>query len=116
MGYPVEFRRKVFELKDKKGLTYEQISELFGVSMRTLFRWQTRIEIKKKIPKPRAINLEDLKSDVKKHPDDYQWERAQRFGGSQHCIQHWLNFLGVSCKKNTKASKSQRKYTCKLPE
>ena len=64
MGYPVEFRRKVFELKDEKGFPYEQISELFGVSMRTLFRWQTRIEIKKKMPKPRAINLEDLKNQL----------------------------------------------------
>ncbi|WP_416430794.1 IS630 transposase-related protein [Piscirickettsia salmonis] len=61
MGYPVEFRRKVFKLKEKKGLTYEEVSELFGVSMRTLFRWNTRIEIKKKAPKPRAINLEELK-------------------------------------------------------
>ena len=47
MGYPVEFRRKVFELKDKKGLTYEQVSERFGVSMRTWFRWQTSIEVKR---------------------------------------------------------------------
>ncbi|QGP61216.1 IS630 transposase-related protein [Piscirickettsia salmonis] len=61
MGYPVEFRRKVFKLKEKKGLTYEEVSELFGVSMRTLFRWNTRIEIKKKAPKPRVINLEELK-------------------------------------------------------
>ncbi|QGP48658.1 Transposase [Piscirickettsia salmonis] len=116
MGYPVEFRRKVFKLKEKKGLTYEEVSELFGVSMRTLFRWNTRIEIKKKAPKPRVISLEELKNDVKNHPDSYQWERAQRFGVSQHCIQHWLNFLGISCKKNTKTSKSQRKYTYKLPE
>ncbi|WP_230388702.1 IS630 transposase-related protein [Piscirickettsia salmonis] len=65
---------------------------------------------------PRVINLEELKNDVKNHPDSYQWERAQRFGVSQHCIQHWLNFLGISCKKNTKTSKSQRKYTYKLPE
>ncbi|QGP54533.1 hypothetical protein PsalMR5_02135 [Piscirickettsia salmonis] len=27
MGYPVEFRRKVFKLKEKKGLTYEEVSE-----------------------------------------------------------------------------------------
>ncbi|WP_416431225.1 IS630 transposase-related protein [Piscirickettsia salmonis] len=100
----------------RKFQTYEEVSELFGVSMRTLFRWNTRIEIKKKAPKPRAINLEELKNDVKSHPDSYQWERAQRFGVSQHCIQHWLNFLGISCKKNTKTSKSQRKYTYKLPE
>ncbi|QGP52677.1 hypothetical protein PsalMR5_00062 [Piscirickettsia salmonis] len=33
MGYPVEFRRKVFKLKEKKGLTYEEVSELFGVSI-----------------------------------------------------------------------------------
>ncbi|QGP52689.1 hypothetical protein PsalMR5_00074 [Piscirickettsia salmonis] len=32
------------KLKEKKGLTYEEVSELFGVSMRTLFRWNTRIE------------------------------------------------------------------------
>ncbi|WP_416431114.1 hypothetical protein [Piscirickettsia salmonis] len=25
MGYPVEFRRKVFKLKEKKGLTYEEV-------------------------------------------------------------------------------------------
>ncbi|WP_075275031.1 IS630 transposase-related protein [Piscirickettsia salmonis] len=54
--------------------------------------------------------------DVKNYPDSYQWERAQRFGVSQHCIQHWLNFLAISCKKNTKTPKSQRKYTYKLPE
>ncbi|QGP54357.1 hypothetical protein PsalMR5_04081 [Piscirickettsia salmonis] len=48
MGYPVEFRRKVFKLKEKKGLTYEEVSELFGVSIakglipRSLLRKKTK--------------------------------------------------------------------------
>ncbi|WP_230390167.1 IS630 transposase-related protein [Piscirickettsia salmonis] len=63
-----------------------------------------------------ALHGSQRKNDVKNYPDSYQWERAQRFGVSQHCIQHWLNFLAISCKKNTKTPKSQRKYTYKLPE
>ena len=41
-----------------------------------------------------------------KHPDDYLYERAQRFGCSKSGIEAALKRLGISQKKDLGASKS----------
>ncbi|GFN45275.1 transposase [Candidatus Regiella insecticola] len=52
------------------------------------------------------IDMEALAQDVATYPDDYQYERAQRFGVSAQGIRHALKRLRVSRKKNTSASQS----------
>jgi len=100
------------KLKEKENLTFEATSRRFGVGIRTLFRWQLRMEPKMKRNKPATkIDMELLKKDVEEHPDAYQYERAERFGVSQSCIFFALQRLGVSYKKNSDSSKGRRDKT-----
>ena len=83
MTYPLIFRQKVFAVKLKKRLTYQETSEHFDVGIRTLFRWENNMEPCVTRNKPATKNdRDDLICDVEEHPDDFQWERAERFGVS----------------------------------
>ena len=109
MTYPLKFREKVFVVKEKYHLTFEQTSERFDIPIRTLFRWQNKLEPCLTRNKPATkIDMEALKKDVEQHPDDYQWERAKPFNVSQSTIGLALKRLGISNKKNPKASKNRR--------
>lgn len=109
MTYPLKFRQKVFAVKEKYNLTYEQTSERFDLPIRTLFRWQNKLEPCLTRNKPATkVDMDALKKDVELHPDDYQWERAKRFNVSQSTIAQALKRLGISNKKNTKTSQSRR--------
>ena len=61
------------------------------------------------------MNMEALRKDVIERPEDYQWERAQRFNVSVSCVQYALRRLGVSYKKNAKTSQGLRSGTYQLP-
>lgn len=101
MGYSLDFRQQVFKIKQKEKLTFQQVSDRFGVPIRTLFRWQNRIEPKDKRNKPSTkIDMEALAKDVKDNPDHFQYERAKKFGVSQSAIYYALKRLKVSYKKN----------------
>ncbi|WP_084601808.1 IS630 transposase-related protein [Suttonella ornithocola] len=62
-------------------------------------RWKKNPERKKRVFKLLKIDNELLKADVKAYPDDYQWERAQRFGCSQKSIRRALKRIGMTLKK-----------------
>lgn len=112
MTYPLKFREKVFATKDKLKLSYEQTSERFDVSIRTLFRWQTKITPCTSRNKPATVlDMDALAKDVECMPDAYQWERAERLGVSARTIGYGLKRLQISYKKNTEAPQSQRRGT-----
>ena len=112
MTYPIKFRQQVFAVKDKYKLTFEQTSERFDIPIRTLFRWQNQLEPCLTRNKPATkIDMEALKKDIELYPDDYQRERAERLNVSQSAIGQALKRLGISYKKNTKASQSKRYAT-----
>ena len=101
MSYSLDFRRQVFKLKQKEELTFQELSDRFDIPIRTLFRWQKRIEPKVKRNKPAIkVDMEALAKDVKEHPDLYQYERAKKFGVSQSTIFYALKRLKISYKKN----------------
>jgi len=105
MSYSLDFRKQVFKLKQKENLTFQDVSEKFGIPIRTLFRWQQRIEPKTKRNKPSTkIDMEALSKDVKDNPDAYQYERAKTFGVSQSAICYALKRLNISNKKNAVSS------------
>jgi transposase len=105
MAYSLDFRKRVLRIKEEKKLTFGKASERFGVGIRTLFRWQRKIEPCVTRNKPATkINMEKLAEDVKAHPDDFQYERAERFSVSASGIFYALGRLGVSYKKNSKPS------------
>ena len=102
MGYSLYFRLQVFKIKAKENLTFQEASDRFGVPIRTLFRWQKRIEPKAKRNKPSIkIDMEALQEDVEANPDLFQYERAKKFGVSQSAIYYALKRLEISYKKNT---------------
>ena len=99
MTYSLDFRTKVFRIKEKKGLTFEQVSDHFDISIRTLFRWQKKLEPTMTRNKPATkINMDGLEKDIERHPDDYQWEPGKRLGVTQSAIHYALQRLGVSYK------------------
>lgn len=105
MAYSLDFRRQVFKIKQQERLTFEQTSDRFGIPMRTLFRWQQRIEPTLKRNKPSTkIDMNALAKDVKDHPDHYQHERARKFGVTQSAIFYALKRLNISNKKNAISS------------
>ena len=53
--------------------------------------------------------MEALKEDVKQNPELYQYERARKFKMSKSGIGYALKRLGISYKKNVKASESGRR-------
>ena len=101
MAYSLDFRQQVFKLKEKEQLTFQETSDRFGIPIRTLFRWQNRIEPKQTRNKPASkLDMEALLKDVEQNPDHYQYERAKKFGVSQSAIFYALKRLGISNKKN----------------
>jgi len=103
MTYPIKLRQKVFAIKAKKGLTFEETAEYFEISARTLLRWSKRLEpyVKHKYHKSK-IDIEALKEDVKKYPDAYSYERGKRLRVSPSCIRYNLKKLKISYKKKPK--------------
>ncbi len=105
MAYSLEFRKHVFKVKQKEQLTFAQTSDRFSIPIRTLFRWQNRIEPKSKRNKPATkVDMDALARDVKCNPDLYQHERAKKFGVSQSTIFYALKRLNISYKKNAISS------------
>jgi len=105
MGYSLDFRKRVFEIKKRDNMSCKAVCERFGISTRTFSRWKRRLEPKLKRNKPATkIDMKALEKDVAKYPDAYQYERAKRLGVSSGCVLYALRRLGISNKKNTFSS------------
>ena len=110
MSYSLDFRKRVFEIKTRDNLSFKETSNRFGISIRTLFRWQNRITPKLNRDKPATkIDMARLADDIKTHPDAYQHERAERLGVSTSCVYYALKRLGISNKKKPSPPKSRRR-------
>jgi hypothetical protein len=44
MAYPIDFRRKVLEIKYRDGLSFEETALRFGVGKSSVSRWAKRLE------------------------------------------------------------------------
>jgi transposase len=107
MAYSLDYRKRVFALKEKENLTYAATSKRFGIGMRTLFRWQKRIEPRTTRSKPATkVDMQALQHDVRRRPDAFLFERAELLGVSVSGVFYALKRLGVSYKKNSVASQS----------
>ena len=106
MTYSLDFRKKVLAVKDKEKLSFDRISERFGISRAAIFRWTKNIEPQKnRDRKSTKINMEVLRQDIELYPDSYCYERAARLGVSSTGIRKAKRRLGVTYKKNSEASK-----------
>lgn len=115
MAYPSFFRKKVLAYREKHNTTIKATAEYFKIGTASVTRWVHKQEPSKTRNKqPLKIKDETLLADVKKYPDAFQYERAKRLGVSQNGIFYALKRLKISYKKNSTASKSQRRGTYKI--
>lgn len=117
MTYSLDFRRKVFAVKEKENLTLSEVAKRFDIGLASVVRWSANIAPKNTRNKPPTkINMEALQQDIIDYPDAYQYERAHRLNVSKSGIWHALQRLKVTYKKNSGASQSRsRKTLCFLP-
>jgi transposase len=107
--YSLSFRKKVFDVMKKEDISITAVAKKFHIGRITIQRWKKKIEPCKKRNKPATkIDMQRLEQDLKERPDDYQWERAQRFGVSPNGILYALRRLGITHKKNSIPSQSRR--------
>lgn len=102
MAYSLDFRKRVFAVREKEELTFSETSKRFHIDIRTLFRWQRRIEPKTTRNKPATrINMQRLCEDVRRRPDAFLSERADLLKVSVSCVFYALRRLEISLKKNS---------------
>ncbi|MDX7993031.1 IS630 transposase-related protein [Xenorhabdus littoralis] len=110
MTYPLKFRQQALAIREEENLTFAQTAVRFGVGIASIMRWAKNPQPARGHNKPATkIDMKALARDVEEHPDDYQYERAQRFGVSARGIGHALKRLGFTHKKNSPASQSRRR-------
>ena len=108
MRHGLELRKHIMKIKEEENLTFEETAKRFGVSIRSLFRWQQRIEPKLKHNKPPTkIDEDRLRRHVEEYPDAYLRERAELFGVSESAIRKAFKRMGITRKKNTRTSQSR---------
>ena len=106
MTYSADFRAQVIKSVEQQGMSIRQACAFYDISKATLQNWLKGPSIKLTRNKPPSkIPSEALLKDVKQYPDDYMYERAQRFGCSKSGIEAALKRLGISQKKDLGASK-----------
>ena len=107
MTYLADFRAQVIKSVEQQGMSIRQACAFYDISKATLQNWLKDSSIKLTRNKPPSkIPNDALLQDVKLYPDDYMYERAQRFGCSKSGIEAALKRLGISKKKDLRTSQS----------
>ena len=107
MTYSADFRAQVIKNVKNKDLSIREACTFYNISKTALQRWLKDPSIKLTRNKPPSkIPNNALLKDVEQYPDDYMYQRAQRFGCSKSGIEIALKRLGISQKKDFRTSKS----------
>ena len=106
MTYSIDYRKQVLS-SIADGMTIREAALFYGLSTSTIHSWQQNLAHKIKRNKaPTKIPNDALIEDVKRYPDDYNYERARRLNCSKTGIFNALKRLGISQKKDLRTSKS----------
>jgi transposase len=106
MTYPLKFRLHILQVQEAEGLNDSETARQFRISLSSLRRWHVKPEPVEKRHRQSRIDMAALAREVAAYPDDYQYERAQRFGLSQRGMCSALKRLDVTIKKKSGASES----------
>ena len=104
MYYDKKFREIVLK-HIEKGKSQEETRKIFNIGKNTITEWKKlkaetgRLENRKLNRKPRKIDAEKLALDVKAYPEDFNHERAIRFGCSESGIEKALKREKMTRKK-----------------
>lgn len=105
MTHPLKLHPKVLSTKDKFGLTFQETSKRFDISIRSLFRWQHQLEPISRRNKPATkIDMGALLQHVTDDPDASLYERAEAFNATPQAIHYELKRLDISHNKNAATS------------
>ena len=105
MTYSADFRAQVIKSVKNKDMSIRQACTFYNVSKTALQRWLKDSSIKQTRDKPpNKIPNEALLKDVEQYPDYYLYERARRFNCSKTGMHTALKRLGISQKKDLRAS------------
>jgi transposase len=116
MTYSLDFRKQALKSLDD-GMMFAQAVEFYNISPTTIQKWKKRIHSKTtRQVKPHKVTDERLLKDVKVYPDSYHYERARRLKCSKSGICEALKRLGISQKKDIRASKSMLNQAGALSE
>ena len=97
MTYSIDYRKQVLS-SIADGMTIREASLFYGLSTSTIHNWQQNLAPKTTRNKaPTKIPDDALIEDVRRYPDDYNYERARRLNCSK---------TGISQKKDLGTSKS----------
>ncbi|ENV28395.1 MULTISPECIES: IS630 transposase-related protein [Acinetobacter calcoaceticus/baumannii complex] len=108
MSYPIHFRNKILA-KLEEGQSIRAVAQHFEIDKNTIVEWKKRIEIKRTRPrKPSKVDDDALRADVEQYPDDYQYERAARFGCGTSTIGDALKRLNITVKKRPYCTRKQK--------
>ena len=117
MKYSIDFRKKVLAIKEKEKMSFESISQRFGVGKNTVFVWTKKIlPLKNRNRTPTRIPIDKLREDVAQYSDAYQYERAERLGVSKSGVQKALKKLNITYKKSFKTSEGKRRREVRISE
>lgn len=117
MAYSADFRKKVLEMREKHKLSLAEVALRFGVGVASVSRWTKQPAPKKTRNRAATkIDREKLADDVKKFPDSFHHERAERFGVSKNGICAALKRLGISQNKKSATTQSRRTRSRVLAE
>ena len=102
------FQKKILA-KLEEGQSIRAVAQHFEINKNTIVEWKKRIEIKRTRPrKPSKVNDDALRADVEQYPDDYQYERAARFGCGTSTIGDALKRLNITVKKRPYGTRKQK--------
>ena len=106
MTYSIDYRKQVLS-SIADGMTIREAALFYGLSTSTIHSWQQNLAPKTTRNKaPTKIPDDALIEDVKRYPDDYNYERARRLNCSKTGIFNALKRIGISQKKDLRTSKS----------
>ena len=107
MTYSADFRAQVIKSVKNKDMSIREACTFYNISKTALQRWLKNPSIKQTRNKPPSkIPNDVLLKDVEQYPDDYMYKRAHRLNCSKSGIEIALKRLGISQKKDLRASKS----------
>jgi len=104
MSYDKKFRERVLSHVDG-GKSQEEVRKMFGLGVNTITKWKKlraetgKLENRELTRTHRKIDPAKLLADVKSYPDDFNRERAVRFGCSEDGMRKALKKLSITRKK-----------------
>ena len=116
MSYSKDLREKVLAVVEE-GMRQEKARKMFKLGSTTITQWKKlRAETGSLENRPlerswRKIDAEKLKADVEEKPDDFDWERSERFGCSGQGIESARKKHKITRKKDNKLRGTQWRGT-----